>query len=57
MSTPTILRRILARKHEEVAERSRARPLPELRAALADAPPCAVSPTRWRVASRAGPTR
>ena len=39
MSTPTILRRILARKHEEVAERSRARPLPELRAALADAPP------------------
>ncbi|MCG3171604.1 MAG: Indole-3-glycerol phosphate synthase [Pseudomonadales bacterium] len=39
MSTPTILRRILARKHEEVAERSRARSLPELRAALADAPP------------------
>ena len=39
MSTPTILRRILARKHEEVAARSRARPLPELSAALADAPP------------------
>ena len=39
MSTPTILRRILARKHEEVAMRGRVRPLGELRAALADAPP------------------
>ncbi len=38
MSTPTILRRILARKHEEVAARSRVRPLNELRAALGDAP-------------------
>ena len=39
MSTPTILRRILARKHEEVAMRGRVRSLGELRAALADAPP------------------
>jgi len=38
MSTPTILRRILARKHEEVAMRGRVRSLGELRAALADAP-------------------
>lgn len=38
MSTPTILRRILARKREEIATRSRVRPLGELRAALVDAP-------------------
>lgn len=39
MNTPTILRRILARKHEEVAARRLARPPHELRAALRDVPP------------------
>ena len=39
MNTPTILRRILARKREEVDARSRVRPAVELRAALSDAPP------------------
>jgi len=39
MATPTILRRILARKREEVAERSRLRALSELRGACADAAP------------------
>lgn len=39
MSTPTVLRRILDRKHEEVDERRRVRPLAELHARLADAPP------------------
>jgi indole-3-glycerol phosphate synthase len=39
MSTATILLRILARKREEVAERSRVRSLAELRAACRDASP------------------
>jgi indole-3-glycerol phosphate synthase len=37
--TPDILRRILARKREEVAERRSRLPLPELRARLPEAPP------------------
>jgi len=39
MGTATILRRILARKHEEVAERVRLRTFADLRAACADAGP------------------
>jgi len=38
MNAPTILRRILDRKREEVAERSRIRGIAELRAACADLP-------------------
>lgn len=37
--TPDVLKRILARKAEEVAEKSAARPLPALRAALQGMPP------------------
>lgn len=37
-SVPTILRKIVARKHEEVAERSRAMPLAECRARAKDQP-------------------
>ncbi len=36
--TPTVLRKIIARKHEEVAERKRQRPLDELRQSLVQAP-------------------
>lgn len=39
MNTPTVLRRILERKREEVDARRRVQPLAELRARLADAPP------------------
>ncbi len=38
-STPTILRNIVARKHQEVAERSRQLPLAECRARAKDQPP------------------
>ena len=37
--TPSVLDRILARKREEVAERSRARPMEAMRALAEDAPP------------------
>jgi indole-3-glycerol phosphate synthase len=37
--TPDILRRILRRKHEEIAEHSAAHPIGELRAVLPNAPP------------------
>ncbi|MBT3196498.1 MAG: indole-3-glycerol-phosphate synthase TrpC, partial [Gammaproteobacteria bacterium] len=37
--TPDILKKILRRKHEEIAERSAKRPLPELRSRADDADP------------------
>jgi indole-3-glycerol phosphate synthase len=44
--TPDILKKIVQRKHEEIAERSRTRPLEELKASLRD-----IGPTRGFVAS------